>query len=178
VRVCGQFLSLARIYGYARKLQHSMCEEPELGMLSASSCAVSCMGCLSECACVCEFVCVAASVYVRIACIGECACVCERGPVLQNGQTPLFAACQNGHLEVFVALLAEGADVEGKTEVSILLLISLTHAHAECSWPGPACQCMATFRGCTCISESPLLSPQKGLRLQGLCTIANTRLGQ
>ena len=38
---------------------------------------------------------------------------------LQAGQTPLFAASSNGHLEVVGALLAKGADVQAKVQLSI-----------------------------------------------------------
>ena len=38
----------------------------------------------------------------------------------QNGWPPLYAASLNGHLEVVGALLARGADVEAKDDVSIL----------------------------------------------------------
>ena len=37
----------------------------------------------------------------------------------QYGQTPLTLACEEGHLEVVRALLAKGADVEAKPNVSI-----------------------------------------------------------
>jgi ankyrin repeat protein len=37
----------------------------------------------------------------------------------QNGWTPLYAACSNGHAEVVGALLAKGADVEAKADVSM-----------------------------------------------------------
>jgi hypothetical protein len=37
----------------------------------------------------------------------------------QDGATPLLLASQNGHLEVVEALLAEGADMDAKEEVSI-----------------------------------------------------------
>jgi ankyrin repeat protein len=38
----------------------------------------------------------------------------------QNGRTPLYAACSNGHSEVVGALLAKGADVEAKADVSMM----------------------------------------------------------
>jgi ankyrin repeat protein len=37
----------------------------------------------------------------------------------QDGWTPLYAASFNGHAEVVGALLAQGADVEAKTNVSV-----------------------------------------------------------
>ena len=37
--------------------------------------------------------------------------------VRQFGATPLYVASQEGHLEVVAALLAQGADVEAKTNV-------------------------------------------------------------
>jgi ankyrin repeat protein len=40
-------------------------------------------------------------------------------PAPQNGETPLFIASFNGHAEVVRALLAKGADVLAKTNVSI-----------------------------------------------------------
>ncbi len=40
-------------------------------------------------------------------------------PAPQDGGTPLHIASQNGHLEVIEALLAKGADVEAKKNVSI-----------------------------------------------------------
>jgi hypothetical protein len=39
--------------------------------------------------------------------------------VLQNGGTPLYAASSSGHAEVVGALLAKGADVEAKDNVSM-----------------------------------------------------------
>ena len=39
---------------------------------------------------------------------------------LQNGWAPLYAACSNGHAEVVGALLAKGADVEAKADVSMM----------------------------------------------------------
>jgi hypothetical protein len=57
----------------------------------------------------------------------------------QDGITPLYFASKEGHLAVAEALLAKGADVEAKDNVSIRarlrpLSISLTHAHAERAW--------------------------------------------
>jgi ankyrin repeat protein len=40
--------------------------------------------------------------------------------VLQNGGTPLYAASSNGHAEVVGSLLAKGADVESKDNVSVM----------------------------------------------------------
>ena len=40
-------------------------------------------------------------------------------PAPQDGWSPLHRASQGGHLEVVEALLAKGADVEAKTNVSI-----------------------------------------------------------
>ena len=37
----------------------------------------------------------------------------------QDGETPLYAASEKGFLDVVVALLAKGADVEAKNNVSI-----------------------------------------------------------
>jgi hypothetical protein len=53
----------------------------------------------------------------------------------QNGWTSLLRASQNGHLEVVGALLAKGADMEAKTDVSIAracaLYLSLTLMHMQ-----------------------------------------------
>jgi hypothetical protein len=56
----------------------------------------------------------------------ECVCVPTEAltamlarPAPQNGETPLFTASKNGHAEVVRALLAKGADVLAKTNVSI-----------------------------------------------------------
>jgi hypothetical protein len=75
---------------------------------------------------------------------------------------------------VVEALLAKGADVEAKENVSIArafasLSVSFTYAHAECAWlplvDVPACM--------------PLLPSLKTApRMQGVSAIANTRLGQ
>jgi hypothetical protein len=94
-------------------------------------------------------------------------------PAPQGGRTPLHIASLGGHLEVVGALLARGADVEAKTNVSIARLrplsFALTHAHAECAWlplrDVPVCIPLLLFL-------------KTALRLQGLSAIANTRLGQ
>jgi ankyrin repeat protein len=95
-------------------------------------------------------------------------------PAPQEGLTPLHFASQSGHLEVVEALLAKGADVEAKTNVSIEprlrpVCISLTHAHAEC-----ARLPLVDVPVCTPL----LLSLKAAHRLRGLSAIANTRLGQ
>ena len=38
-------------------------------------------------------------------------------PAMQNEETPLYLASEHGCLEVVVALLAKGADVQAKTNV-------------------------------------------------------------
>jgi ankyrin repeat protein len=43
----------------------------------------------------------------------------ERQHCLHAGETPLYAACSSGHLEVVGALLAKGADVQATNNVSI-----------------------------------------------------------
>jgi ankyrin repeat protein len=49
---------------------------------------------------------------------------CASAP--QYGRTPLYVASKNGHLEVVGVLLAKGADMEAKTEVSIARACALS----------------------------------------------------
>jgi hypothetical protein len=93
---------------------------------------------------------------------------CE--PVLQVGYTPLHFASVHGHLDVVEALLAKGADVEAKDNVSIERAwalcpsLSLTHTHNT----------LDALRGC--MSIPLLLFLKMALQLQGLSSIADTRL--
>jgi ankyrin repeat protein len=88
--------------------------------------------------------------------------------VPQDGQTLLHAACINGKLEMVEALLAKGADVQAKANVSIAraraLCLSRSHAHMQNAHP---------------LGDVPVcLSLETAPRLQGLSAIANARLGQ
>jgi hypothetical protein len=74
-------------------------------------------------------------------------------PAPQDGWTPLYTA-SDGHLEVVDALLAKGADVEAKDNVSIAracalcpfrLLAHMQNAHG-------------CFRAFTCMYASPAVS--------------------
>ena len=49
----------------------------------------------------------------------------------QYGETPLTLACEEGHLEVVRALLAKGADVEAKPNVSIARACALCPSHSR-----------------------------------------------
>jgi hypothetical protein len=65
-------------------------------------------------------------------------------PAPQDGWTPLHRASQGGHLEVVGALLARGADVQAKKNVSI----AHTPAPSVCRAHSRACNMrMAAFRG-------------------------------
>jgi hypothetical protein len=64
---------------------------------------------------VCMHSCVSSSVCFW--CDGRRWSRCSRAP--QDGGTPLHNACFDGHLAVVEALLAKGADVEAKDNVSI-----------------------------------------------------------
>jgi ankyrin repeat protein len=50
--------------------------------------------------------------------------------VPQNGRKPLQAACYNGNLEVIGALLAKGADVQAKDDVSMARARALCPSHS------------------------------------------------
>ena len=57
--------------------------------------------------------------------------------MLQDGPTPLYCASVKGHAEVVVALLAKGADMETKEDVSIARAglcpcLSPTHVENTC----------------------------------------------
>jgi ankyrin repeat protein len=45
--------------------------------------------------------------------------------IRQNGNTPLWVAAQNGHLEVCKVLLDKGADVNKANNVSIVVVVVL-----------------------------------------------------
>jgi hypothetical protein len=66
-------------------------------------------------------------------------------PAPQDGWSPLHWASLNGHLEVVEALLAKGADVEAKTNVSIARAV-----HARIGVGLCACSVYIGERACVC----------------------------
>jgi hypothetical protein len=87
------------------------------------------------CLCACVSIYIYIYIYIYIIYIYVCVCVLEGWrrdapiamflPAPQGGWTPLHRASQSGHLEVVEALLAKGADVEAKNNVSIARATSM-----------------------------------------------------
>jgi ankyrin repeat protein len=67
--------------------------------------------------------------------------------VPQDGRTPLIAASIFGHLEAVRALLAKGADVEARDDVSIAPVPSAHLAHSRTAHSRTRRMRTATFRG-------------------------------
>jgi hypothetical protein len=67
-------------------------------------------------------------------------------PAPQDGWSPLHRASQGGHLEVVEALLAKGADVEAKENVSIVRAV-----HARIGVSLCACSVYIGERACVCV---------------------------
>jgi ankyrin repeat protein len=74
---------------------------------------------------------------------------------LQDGRTPLFTASNRGHTEVVGALLAKGADVEAKADVS--MTPSRMDAPACAAVHQHACETLAAGRPVLVTDSRPYL---------------------